>query len=126
MSIEDAGQQYLDLVSPLNEFLDAAPPSETWQEAAAPDAPHVALMREFGDLLVAAEWPEDIQPYVDAVVTDKDRDIAYYLARAEAKTEEEFLLAQESGEDVNAASEEFSMRLGLPSAGSGERRTAVR
>ena len=115
ISIEQAGQQYLDLVRPLNDFLDAAPPSETWQEAAALDGQQVALMQDFVDQLVAATWPTGIQPYVDAVVADKTGDIAYYGARAQAKTEDEYNVAAASGEDVNDASQALRAHLGLAS-----------
>lgn len=66
---------------------------------------------------MAAEWPAESQTYDDAVVADKARDSEYYSARAEAKTEEDYVIAEASGEDSNAALRAPRTRLGLASAG---------
>ena len=82
------------------------------------DGEYVVLLREFADKLVESEWPEEIEPFVDDVVAEVAETIAYYVGRAEAETEDEFLTARnEGGSGANAASQALRIRLGLGNVG---------
>lgn len=90
---EEAGQRYLQLVEPWN----AGVPEWT----AALDAEDVPRLRElaaanadklrtFVDGLIETEWPENVQPAVDRLITENAADISAWAAAGASRTDEEF------------------------------------
>ena len=73
MSIEEAGALYTSIVEPWNAGI------RLWQDAYAANdvaamralaAGNGTLMRSMTDQLVAAEWPEDVRPTVDRLISE--------------------------------------------------------
>jgi hypothetical protein len=124
----DYAQQYLDLVAPANcanqalgeviRRLDQT--TATYQEAKAAglfDAAGetAAAWVTFYEGLVAADWPEDVQPAIDDLVAETSADARKIESIANAVDDASFYAAmnQSIGEENNAGV--VRARLGLPS-----------
>ncbi|WNM27342.1 hypothetical protein RN607_14255 [Demequina capsici] len=128
ITLEEAGQQYLDIVRPVNEAIlakkdawDAAVDASDWETLTEISATWEDANRAFVDAMLTAEWPDDLQPYVDTIVTDTADDIAFYAGVAKATTVDEFQTAWLYPVDFsNAAAQDLRIRLGLGNVGEDE------
>jgi hypothetical protein len=84
MTLEEAGQQYLDIIQPVNDAIsgnaeawDAAFNADDWQTLSDLAAANLAAERTFTDALLAATWPKSIAPYVDALVSSSTSDMVW-------------------------------------------------
>lgn len=121
MTQEEAGQQYLDLVQPINDMIDATSDpwniafnASDWQKMSALASESIEAERAFLDSIIAASWPDDIQPLIDKMISQEAADMAWYSGLSNATSEDEFWSAYGSGGSFDrSAAQEIRMRLGL-------------
>ncbi len=125
MTLEEAGQQYVEIVHPVNDVMsgnaaawDAAYNANDWQTLSDLAAANLVAERTFTDALLAATWPESIAPYVDALVSSSTPEMVWYSGLANATDQDAFWNAFGSGEEFDrAAAQELRIRLGLANVG---------
>lgn len=118
---EEAAQQYLDLVQPVNDVIggnqdawNKAFDANDWQQMSALAAASLDAERAFADGLIDASWPEDVAPLVDKMVSQTATEMAWYAGLANATTETDFWNAFGAGGDFDRSSaQELRIRLGL-------------
>jgi len=123
MTKQEAAQQYLDLVRPVNDLLDEtskpwddAFDANDWQQMSALAARDLEAERAFSDSVVAASWPADLVPLIDEMISQGATDIAWYSGLVNASSEDEFWTAYGTGGSFDrSAAEEIRLRLGLES-----------
>jgi hypothetical protein len=125
MTLEEAGQQYVEIVQPVNDVMSgnadawvAAYDANDWQTLSDLAAANLVADRTFTDALLAATWPESIAPYVDALVSSTTPEMVWYSALANATDQDAFWNAFGTGEEFDrAAAQELRIRLGLANVG---------
>ena len=125
MTIDEAGQQYLDIIQPVNDVItgnaeawEAAYNSNDWQTLSDLATANLAADRAFTDAMLAATWPEAIGPYVDAVVSSTAPEMVWYSGLANATDEDAFWSAFGAGGEFDrTAAQDLRVRLGLANVG---------
>jgi len=120
MSIEEAGDYYLEHVAVANAAISAI--NDAYMSG-APDAEVRALAAEcveadraFADALVAADWPETVQSTVDALIGELADGIQAFQNISESTTHEGLVAAWNSFPESPGNGQKIRILLGIPNA----------
>jgi hypothetical protein len=122
ISKEQAGAQYLELVAPVNQlngpWNDALAASD-WAALRQQAQPYADALRAFADGLMAAEWPPEAQPSVDALVGELAAEITAFVQIAGTTTDAETVGAVNAFPAPGSSAQQLRMILGLENVPTG-------
>ncbi|MBO0900860.1 hypothetical protein J1G43_12890 [Cellulomonas sp. zg-ZUI22] len=116
MSKEQAGAKYLELVAPSNALVapfNAALEADDVATVRTLCAQSATAYRGFADGLIAAQWPAEVQPAVDRLVTDLAGEISAFATAGASETDDQLWAALNARPAPSGAGQEIRMLLGL-------------